>query len=61
MLTVEPGLYFRADDRSVARELRGIGVRIEDDVLVDRAGPEVLTEAAPKSVRDVEALMAAAR
>jgi len=61
VLTVEPGLYFRADDRSVARELRGIGVRIEDDVLVDRAGPEVLTEAAPKSVRDVEALMAAAR
>ncbi|MGC6488494.1 MAG: aminopeptidase P N-terminal domain-containing protein [Planctomycetota bacterium] len=61
VLTVEPGLYFRADDRTVAKELRGIGVRIEDDVLVTDAGPEVLTAGAPKSIRDIEALMSAAR
>ena len=57
VLTVEPGLYFAKDDRSVAKELRGIGVRIEDDVLVTKNGPEVLTDAAPKQVRDIEALM----
>jgi len=57
VLTVEPGLYFGASDRSVRRELRGVGVRIEDDVLVTEAGPEVLTDAAPKSIRDIEALM----
>ena len=57
VLTVEPGLYFAKNDRSVAKELRGIGVRIEDDVLVTKHGPEVLTDAAPKQVRDIEALM----
>ena len=57
VLTVEPGLYFARDDRSVQKELRGIGVRIEDDVLITKRGPEVLTSAAPKSVRDIEALM----
>lgn len=61
VLTVEPGLYFAPDDRGVARELRGIGVRIEDDVLIKRSGPEVLTEAAPKKIRDIEALMRRAR
>lgn len=54
VLTVEPGLYFDANDRRVPAELRGIGVRIEDDVLVGRSGPEVLTAAAPKSIADVE-------
>ncbi|MCR9246266.1 MAG: aminopeptidase P N-terminal domain-containing protein [bacterium] len=54
VLTVEPGLYFGPRDRSVPSELRGIGVRIEDDVLVDKRGPIVLTDAAPKSVRAVE-------
>ena len=61
VLTVEPGLYFARDDRSVQKELRGIGVRIEDDVLISKRGPEVLTAAAPKSVRDIEALMKRAR
>ena len=61
VLTVEPGLYFASDSRDVAKELRGIGVRIEDDVLVTKRGPEVLTAAAPKSIRDVEALMRGAR
>ena len=61
VLTVEPGLYFARDDRDVARELRGIGVRIEDDVLITKSGPVVLTSAAPKAVRDIEALMRRAR
>lgn len=54
VLTVEPGLYFAADDRSVPKELRGIGVRIEDDVLVTRGAPNVLTGGAPKSIADIE-------
>jgi Xaa-Pro aminopeptidase len=58
VLTVEPGCYIRAAE-GVPRELAGIGVRIEDDVLVTDAGPEVLTHAAPKAVTDIEALMAA--
>ncbi|MEC9046814.1 MAG: aminopeptidase P N-terminal domain-containing protein [Planctomycetota bacterium] len=61
VLTVEPGLYFARDDKSVQKELRGIGVRIEDDILVTKRRPEVLTAAAPKSIRDVEALMRGAR
>ena len=55
VLTVEPGLYFAPRDTKVPAELRGIGVRIEDDVLVTRKGNRVLTAAAPKSVADVEA------
>ncbi|MCA8974973.1 MAG: aminopeptidase P N-terminal domain-containing protein [Planctomycetes bacterium] len=59
VLTVEPGLYFDARDKRVPAELRGIGVRIEDDILVGRDGPVVLTEAAPKSIADVERACAA--
>ena len=58
VLTVEPGLYFGPRDTSVPRELRGIGVRIEDDVHVTRGGPRVLTDAAPKSVDALERLAA---
>lgn len=54
--TIEPGLYFAARDRSVPRELRGIGVRIEDDVLISRLGPVVLTAAVPKDLEAIEAL-----
>jgi Xaa-Pro aminopeptidase len=57
VLTVEPGLYIRrADD--VPERFWNIGVRIEDDVLVTDQGCEILTAAAPKSVADIEALMA---
>lgn len=60
-LTVEPGLYFPPDDERVPAELRGLAVRIEDDVLITAGGHEVLTLATPKEVADVEAACAAAR
>ncbi len=60
VLTVEPGLYFGPRDTSVGKELRGIGVRIEDDVLITARGNRVLTAAAPKEIADVEAACAAA-
>ncbi|HTO57046.1 MAG TPA: M24 family metallopeptidase, partial [Pseudomonadales bacterium] len=56
VLTIEPGLYMPSDD-SVPVKYRGIGIRIEDDVLVARGGHEVLTAAAPKTVKEVEAAM----
>ncbi|MBC8074330.1 MAG: aminopeptidase P N-terminal domain-containing protein [Deltaproteobacteria bacterium] len=58
VLTVEPGLYVAADDARAPAELRGCGIRIEDDVLVRTEGPEVLTARAPKSIEDVETAMA---
>ena len=56
VLTVEPGLYF-ADGNGSAERLRGIGVRIEDDVLVTEAGHEVLTSVIPKEIADLETLV----
>jgi Xaa-Pro aminopeptidase len=50
VLTVEPGLYIRPDEKKVPDSFLGIGVRIEDDVLVTEEGHRVLTSAAPKSV-----------
>ncbi len=54
VLTVEPGLYFQLDDLTVPKEYRGIGVRIEDDVLVTRKGHVNLTQDFPSTVKDVE-------
>jgi len=59
VLTVEPGCYIRRAEDVPAR-FAGIGVRIEDDVLVTDAGAEVLTQDAPKSVAEVEALASGA-
>jgi Xaa-Pro aminopeptidase len=59
VLTVEPGLYFQSDDLTVPPELRGIGVRIEDDVVVTQTGHENLSAAIPSAPDDVEAWMAA--
>lgn len=58
VLTVEPGIYIAPDNESVEPRWRGIGVRIEDNILVTDTGYEVLTDAVPKSVADIEALMA---
>lgn len=55
VLTVEPGLYVAPDDERAPEALRGIGIRIEDDILVTEGDPDVLTAACPKSVKDVEA------
>ena len=57
-LTVEPGLYIPAGSRGVANKWWDIGIRIEDDVLVTRDGHEVLSDGVPKSVSEIEALMA---
>jgi Xaa-Pro aminopeptidase len=61
VLTVEPGLYFQTDDDLVPAELRGIGVRIEDDVLVTASGPENLSAGLPRTAGDVETWLAAQR
>jgi Xaa-Pro aminopeptidase len=58
---MEPGLYFQPDDDLVPAELRGIGVRIEDDVLVTAEGPRVLSAGLPRSAADVEGWLAAQR
>jgi Xaa-Pro aminopeptidase len=58
VLTIEPGLYVPLEDTSAPVEFRGIGIRIEDDVLVTSDGNEVLTRKIPKEVEDVEALTA---
>jgi Xaa-Pro aminopeptidase len=55
IITVEPGLYFKPDDELVPMPLRGIGVRIEDDILITSAGNENLTAMLPRSSVDVEA------
>ncbi|MEV1333371.1 aminopeptidase P family protein [Micromonospora costi] len=61
VLTVEPGLYFHAHDLTVPPELRGIGVRIEDDLLVTPDGSEVLSDALPLEADGLEKWMATAQ
>jgi len=58
VLTVEPGLYISAEAEGVPERYRGIGVRVEDDVLVTPAGHRILTDKAPKQIQEIEALMA---
>ncbi len=60
-LTVEPGIYVSPDNLNVAKKWRGIGVRIEDDVVVTKKGCDVLSGDVPKTVAEIEALMAASR
>ena len=55
--TIEPGIYVHTDNRKVDKKWRGIGIRIEDDVVIRKEGPEVMTLGAPKTVADIEALM----
>jgi Xaa-Pro aminopeptidase len=60
VLTVEPGLYIRPNDDSAPEEFRGIGIRIEDDVLVTLDGHDVMTAAVPKTVAEIESLTTSA-
>jgi Xaa-Pro aminopeptidase len=57
-MTVEPGIYVATDNMDVDEKWRGIGVRIEDDILVTDKGCEVMTAGVPKSISEIEALMA---
>jgi Xaa-Pro aminopeptidase len=59
VLTVEPGIYIAPDDEDAPPEFRGIGIRIEDDVLVTAEGHKVMTTAVPKTVAEIEVLTAA--
>ncbi len=61
VLTVEPGLYFQEDDLLVPAEMRGIGIRIEDDILVTADGHRNLSDALPREPDAVEEWMAALR
>lgn len=55
--TIEPGLYIPGDDAAAPAALRGIGVRIEDDILITSAGCEVLTALVPKDITEIEAVV----
>ena len=57
VLTIEPGIYIAADNTKVPKRWRGIGVRIEDDVVVTEQGCDVLTGDVPKRADEIEALM----
>jgi Xaa-Pro aminopeptidase len=54
VITVEPGLYFGDQVTGPAERFRGIGVRIEDDILITDGAPENLSAAAPKTVEEIE-------
>jgi Xaa-Pro aminopeptidase len=56
-VTVEPGIYILEELEGIPAKYRGIGIRIEDDVLVTKTGNEVLTSMIPKSIEDIEAKM----
>jgi Xaa-Pro aminopeptidase len=57
VLTVEPGLYFQSDDQTVPEDLRGIGIRIEDDILITDTGAENLSEALPRTPEAIHTWM----
>ena len=56
LLTVEPGIYLRADDKRVPKKYRGIGIRIEDNILVTKEGCENLSAGIAKTVEEIEAM-----
>ena len=58
VFTIEPGLYFQPDDETVPTEWRGIGIRIEDNILVTEDGAENLSAAIPRSAQDIETWLA---
>jgi Xaa-Pro aminopeptidase len=58
VMTVEPGLYIAPNTKDIPEQYLGIGIRIEDDVLVTQNGPRVLTSKVPKQPEEIETLMA---
>lgn len=58
VMTVEPGIYVSPNDETVDEKWRGIGIRIEDDVLVTKTGCEIISVGVPRTVDEIEALMA---
>ena len=58
VLTIEPGIYIPAGEQGVDERWRGLGIRIEDDVVVTREEPEILSADVPKTIDDIESLMA---
>ena len=56
--TIEPGIYIHPDNKKVAKKWRGIGIRIEDDILISKSGHENLTAGVPKTIDEIEVLMA---
>lgn len=58
VVTVEPGVYVPRDASDIDARWRGIGIRIEDDVMVGRSGPEILSDAVPREIEDIEAMCA---
>ncbi len=58
VFTVEPGIYFPYDDLRVPKEYRGIGIRIEDDILITEEGNRNLSYSIPRTIKDIEALLA---
>ncbi len=58
VLTIEPGIYIDANDKSVPKKYRGIGIRIEDNILVTKDGSENLSSAIAKSIEEIEAMCA---
>jgi Xaa-Pro aminopeptidase len=61
VLTVEPGLYFQPDDDLVPAEFRGVGIRLEDDILVTADGAVNLSAGLPRRADEVETWLAAQR
>ena len=57
VLTIEPGLYFDPSDNDIPEAYRGIGIRIEDDVLVSKMGPDILSSQVPKEIDEIEKMM----
>ena len=62
IVTVEPGLYFASwrEDIDIPKKYSGIGIRIEDDVLITEDGPLVLTDGCPKTIDEIESIVGSA-
>ena len=52
--TIEPGLYLNSNDETIPRKYRGIGIRIEDDILITKGGNEIITRDIPKEINEIE-------